>query len=315
MTVRTGTARRRLRAAGRRLALSVLVLWGAVTVAFLALHLAKGKVIDLILGSSSGVTPEVRQQIIKDYGLDRPLPVQYLTYLEHVLRGDLGTSYQLQIPVSTAIGDALPSTLELAFTSLAISAVVSVVVAVLTAHRRPWIRGTFSAVETVGVAVPTFWFGILLLTVFAFSLHLAPAAGGLVLPAIALSVLSTGMLTQVLRDGLENALDEPFVVTARARGLGDLAVRLRHGLRHALLPAITLAGWLLGITIGSSVVVEQVFSRPGLGRLALSAVTGKDMPVVMGVVLVVALVYVIVSTLLDILYNLIDPRLRTEAAS
>jgi peptide/nickel transport system permease protein len=299
----------------KRLALSAGVLWGAVTVAFIALHLAPGKVVDLIIGNSPGVTPAVRQQIIKDYGLDRPLLVQYVSYLEHVLRGDLGHSYRLQIPVSRAIGDALPATLALTFTAIGLALIFALVVAVLTAHRRPWLRGVFSTAETIGVSIPTFWFGILLLTVFSFTLHLAPAAGGLVLPAIALAVAPAGMLAQVLRDGLENALDEPFIVTARSRGLGDFAVRLRHGLRHALLPAITLTGWLIGLTLGGAVVVEQVFSRPGLGQLALGAVTGKDMPVVMGVVLVVALVYVIASTVVDLLYRVVDPRLRTEAPS
>jgi peptide/nickel transport system permease protein len=299
-------------APARRAGLSALVLWGAVTVGFAALHLTRGSAIDLILGNTSQAEPGVRHRIIVDYGLDRPLAVQYGMYLWRVLHGDLGESYQLRIPVSEAIGRQLPATLALTFAALLLSMLVSTLVALLTAHRGPLLRGTFVAAETVALSVPQFWFGMLLLTVFSFTLHLFPAAGGLVLPAAALSVTSTGMLTQVLREGLEAALDEPFMVTARARGLGELALRLRHGLRHALLPAVTLTGWLLGTTLGGAVVVEQVFSRPGLGRLTLTAVTDKDMPVVMGVVIIGALVYVGGSLTVDLLYHVIDPRLRDE---
>ncbi|MDL4771543.1 MULTISPECIES: ABC transporter permease [Thermomonosporaceae] len=305
----------RARAAGARLGLAVVVLWGAVTVGFAALQLMDGGTLDLILGTSSQATPEVRRQIIADYGLDRSVPEQYATYLWHVLHGDLGRSYQLRVPVSEAIGDQLPATLALTSCALALAVVVAVVVALLTAHRAPWLRGGFAATETVALSVPQFWFGTLLLIVFSFTLRLFPAAGGLALPAVALAVTPAGMLAQVLRKGLEDALDEPFVVTARARGLGDGAVRLRHALRHALLPAVTLTGWLIGTTLGGAVVVEQVFSRPGIGRLTLTAVTNKDMPVVMGVVLVAALVYVTCSLAVDVLYRLIDPRLRTEAAA
>lgn len=304
---------RTVRAVSERLGLAVVVLWGAVTAGFLALHLMQGDVLDLILGTSSQATAEVRRQIVADYGLDRPLAEQYGAYLWRLLHGDLGHSYQLRVPVSRAIGDQLPATLALTTCALALAVALSLVIAVGTAHRARWLRGPFATAETVALSVPQFWFGTLLLIVFSFTLRLFPAAGGLVLPAAALAAAPTGMLAQVLRKGLEDALDEPFVVTARARGLGDLAVRTRHALRHALLPAVTLTGWLVGTTLGGAVVVEQVFSRPGLGRLTLTAVTNKDMPVVLGVVLVAAAVYVACSLCVDLLYRVIDPRLGTEA--
>jgi peptide/nickel transport system permease protein len=283
-------------------------------VSFVALHLTPGKVIDILIGTTP-VTPAVRAQIISEYGLDRPLLVQYATYLGRVFRGDLGQSYQLHESVASAVGSQLGSSLELTLTGLGLAVTVSVTLAVLTARRARWIRGLFSGIELIGISIPSFWAGILLLTVFSFQLGWFPAAGGeglsgLALPAIALAIPVTTMLTQVMREGLELVLDQPFVLTARSRGMSDLGVRLQHALRHALLPAVTLIGWLVGLLLGGSVIVEQVFSRQGLGQLTLTAVNNKDLPVVMGVVLVIALLYVVVNVLIDLLYLLIDPRLR-----
>lgn len=320
MTVETHARVRRTspaRAVVRRLVASVAVLWGAITVAFVAVRLIPGETVDAIAGGATQLTPELRAEIIHEYALDRPFPVQYLDYLGRLLRGDLGDSYALRMPVATAIGQQLGSTLELLAAAIVLALVVSTIVAVLTAHRRRWIRGPFAGLEVVGVAVPAFWLGILLLTVFSFQLHWFPAVGSsglaaLVLPAVALAVAPTCMLSQVLRQGLERALDEPFVVTARARGIGEAVLRLRHVLRHALLPVITLAGWLAGVLIGSAVVVEQVFSRQGVGRLVVNAVAHKDMPLVLGVVLVTSVFYVLVNIVIDVLYRVVDPRLRTE---
>lgn len=297
----------------RKAASAVLVLWGAVTLAFAALHLVRGNVLDLILGTSSQAPPQVRRQIVHDYGLDRPLAEQYVHYLWRVLHGDLGYSYQLRVPVRQAIAAQLPRTFALGGSALALAAAAALVVALATAHRPGWVRGPFSAAEAMALSVPQFWLGILLLVVLSFTFRLFPAVGGLTLPAVTLAVAPAAMLSQVLREALEKALDEPFVVSARARGLGGTAVRIRHALPHALLPAVTLTGWLVGVTLGGAVVVEQIFSRPGLGRLTLTAVTNKDMPVVLGVVLVAALVYLACSLAADLLYRLVDPRLRKEA--
>ena len=296
-----------------RLGSSVLVLWGAVTVAFAGLHLTPGEVVDLLIGSST-VTPEVRAHIIAEYGLDRPLPVQYAAYLGRMLHGDLGQSYQLHEPVAAAIGAQIGSSVQLMLCSFTLAAVVSVTVAVLTAGRR-WARAVFSGAELVGISIPSFWAGILLLTFFSFGLRLFPAVGGdgpesLVLPSVAMAIPVIATLSQVLREGLELTLEEPFVLTARSRGMSDLGVRLRHALRHALLPTVTLAGWLVSYLFGGAVIIESVFSRQGIGRLTLAAVVGKDLPVVMGVVLIGSLLYVVVNILLDVLYLAIDPRLR-----
>lgn len=300
----------------RRLVASVAVLWGAITLAFFALQLIPGETVDAIAGATP-LTPEMRAEIVRAYALDKPLVVQYLDYLGRLLRGDLGDSYALRMPVATAIGQQLGPTLALLAAAITLALVVSTVVAVLTAHRRRWFRGLFAGLEVVGTSVPAFWLGILLLTVFSFQLRWFPAVGssgvdGLVLPAVALAVAPTCLLSQVLRQGLERTLDEPFVVTARSRGVGEAVLRVRHVLRHALLPVITLTGWLSGLLIGSAVVVEQVFSRQGIGRLVVNAVVHKDMPLVLGVVLVTTVFYVVVNIGIDALYRVVDPRLRTE---
>ncbi|REE94800.1 ABC transporter permease [Thermomonospora umbrina] len=297
-----------------RLGASVLVLWGAVTASFAALQAVPGEVVDSIVGTND-VTPEVRAQIIAEYGLDRPVLAQYGTFLNRILHGDLGRSYRLDQTVGEAIGSQLAASLRLTTAGIALALLVATVLALLTARRGRRVRALSSGIELVGVSVPGFWAGILLLTVFSFQLGWFPATGGsgpsgLVLPACAIAIPVGALLTQVMREGLERALEQPFVLTARSRGMSDGGVRLRHALRHALLPVVTLAGWLFGALLGGMVVTEQIFSREGIGRLVVGAVESKDLPVVMGVVLVTATLYVLVNIALDLLYLVIDPRLR-----
>jgi peptide/nickel transport system permease protein len=298
----------------RRLGSAVVVLWGAMTVTFLALHLVPGSIVNAIVGQSA-VTPAVRAQIAKDYGLNKPIIVQYFQYIGHLLHGDLGHSYNEGMPVSTAIHQQLGSTIALLITGVLVAFLGALVVATFTANRPRWIRGPVATLEVIGIAVPAFWLGILLLTVFSFRLHWFPAIGangfrGLVLPAIALAVAPGGMLSQILRQGLERTLDEPFITTARSRGISNAAVLVRHGLRHALMPVITLTGWLAGAFISGAVVIESVFSRQGLGFLTVSAIGYRDFPVVSGIVLISALFYVVVNFVIDSIYPLLDPRLR-----
>lgn len=304
-----------LRGAAWRLLGAGTVLLGAATLAFAALQLLPGDRVSRLLGPMTSASPAVREQISRDYGLDRPVIVQYARYLADLGRGNLGTSYQLQQPVVSLIGKQLWPTVQLALAALVLALLIAAVSAIATAGRRPRLRAAVSAVELVAVSTPSFWMGILLLTVFSFRLRLFPVTGAegpvsLVLPALALALSIAGVLSQVLRDGLETALAMPFVLTAQARGLSQTAVRLRHALRHAALPLVTLTGWLMGTLLGGVVPIETVFGRPGLGTLILQAVTSGDMPVVMGLVLLSALVFVIVSTVVDLLYLAIDPRLR-----
>ena len=301
----------------RRVLTAAAVLFGAATLAFAALELIPGDPVATLLGPATTASPAVRAQIAAEYGFDKPVPVQYLDFLGRLLHGDLGQSYQLQRPVGSLLTGQLGPTAQLAAAAIVLAVLAALVSAVATAGRRPAWRGVAIAGELLAVSVPTYWSGILLLTVFSFQLRIFPVAGdqglpALVLPAVTLALPVGGVLGQVLREGLEAALAEPFVVTARARGLSQTAVRLRHALRHAAVPLLTLTGWLTGTLFGGAVLVETVFGRPGIGTLTLQAVSSKDMPLVTGIVLLSAAVFVAISTLLDLLYLAIDPRLRTS---
>ncbi|MET8280564.1 ABC transporter permease [Micromonospora sp. NPDC005174] len=304
-----------VRAVARRLGTGLVVLWVAATAAYLALLAAPGDTVDNIVGDGAD-TPQIRAEIIADWGLDRPAVVQYLDYLGRLGGGDLGRSYLLQRPVTEVIGEQLAPTLTLAVAAAGLGVLLALLIAVATAgYRRPWLRRLSSGTELLLVSTPSFLIGLLLLSVLSFRFGFFPVSGdqgvvALVLPAVTLALPIAGLLAQVLRDGIDKALDEPFVLTARSRGVRERSVLVRHALRHAVLPAVSLAGWVFGIVIGGTVIVEQVFGRPGLGQVTLSAVTTRDMPVVLAVVTLSAAGYVVVNTTADLAYLLVDPRLR-----
>ncbi|SMQ63239.1 ABC transporter permease [Agreia sp. VKM Ac-1783] len=301
-----------------RVAGMLVVVWGAATAAFLVLKLVPGDPVDVMLGVSAQASPELKQSIRAELGLDQPLVVQYLSYLSRLVRGDFGTSYQLRLPVTEVIGQQLGYTLQLAAASLAIALVIALVGAVLVHGRAA--RGVFSVLELLAISSPPFWIGLVLLSVFAFGLGWFPVAGAdgiqsLILPALTIALPVAGILGQVLRTGLEDAEEQPFVTSARARGAGPARLVLRHTLRHAAIPALTLAGYIVGSLLGGAVVVESVFARPGLGRVALSAITNRDLPVVMGIIVFTAIVFVLVNLLVDLAYRAIDPRIHTPTTA
>ncbi|KAB1078492.1 ABC transporter permease [Methylobacterium soli] len=296
-----------------RLGTSLIVAWASVTAAFLALHALPGRIEDILAGDVD--YPGLREAIAAEWGLDRSLPAQYADFLLRLAKGDFGTSYVLRRPVIEVVGSQLQPTVELALAAGLLAVLLAAGLALATAGRSRLARGLASGLELVAASTPVFWLGILLLMAFSFSLRWFPVSGAkgwnaLVLPAVALALPTAGLLAQVLREALEKALDQPFVTTVRARGVGEAALRTRHVLRHALLPAVTLGGWLIGGLLGGAVITEKVFGRPGLGTVTLGAVLTHDVPVVLAVVLLAALIHVAASTLLDILYLLIDPRLR-----
>ncbi|MEU4325972.1 ABC transporter permease [Nonomuraea dietziae] len=299
----------------RRLAGGLAVLWAAATSAYLALLVAPGDVVDILIGDGAD-TPQIRAEITSEWGLDRPEIVQYAAYLGRLVQGDLGRSYLLHRDVGEVLAEQAGPTVELMLAAGGTGVTLAVVIAIATAGRGRWVRSAVSAAQLVSVSVPPFLIGILLLFVFSFSLGWFPVSGAkdasaLVLPALTLGLPIAGTLGQVLREGLERALEQPFAVTARARGLTERALVVRHALRHALLPAVTLAGWLTGGLLGGAVITEALYGRPGLGQVTLNAVTGQDLPIVMAVVVLSAVVYVVISTLLDLAYRVIDPRLRS----
>lgn len=298
----------------RRLLFGIVVLWGAATLAFVALHLLPGDPARLIAGAESETTAAVIAHIRAEYGFSRPVPVQYGIFLADLARGRLGTSYQLGEPVSAAIGGQLWSTASLALGAAVIGLLVAFALAVTTAGR-PRLRAVSSTFELVCISTPSFWVGIMLLTAFSFRLHLFPVIGNsginsLVLPWITLALPIAGVLGLVMREGMERALDQPFTLTVRARGATEHRLRVRHAVRHALLPVLTLSGWSLSQLLGGVVVVETVFARQGIGELVVNAVSGRDFPVVIGVVLLTTLVLVVINVGVDLLYRIVDPRLR-----
>ncbi|WP_316784312.1 ABC transporter permease [Streptomyces sasae] len=298
-----------------RLAAAVLVVWGAASVAFLVMQLVPGDPVRAVVGTNALVDASQLREIRHHYGLDRPLPVRYVTYLGHLLTGNLGDSYQLQQPVSRVLADQLRPTAELALSATLLAVLLAVAVTVATSGRARWPRRVSEVVELVVVSTPSFWLGIMLLTLFSFRLGWLPVSDSgdvrsLVLPVVTLALPIAAVLAQVMREGLVAALRSPFVLTARARGLTEPAVRSRHALRHAALPALTLAGWFAGTLLSGAVVVENVFARPGIGRVTLQAVTTRDLPLVQGVVALSAVVFVAVGAAVELLCLVADPRLR-----
>ncbi|MCK9900242.1 ABC transporter permease [Parafrankia colletiae] len=304
-----------IRPVALRLLGAVLVIWGAATAAFGVLQLIPGDPVNAIVGTHALVGPEQRAHLRAEYGLDDPPFAQYLDHMGRLATGRLGDSYQLQQPVWSVITDQVGPTVELALWAMLSAVVLAVAVTLVTSGRARWPRRISSLLELVIVSTPPFWLGILLLTVFSFHLGWFPVADtgdprSLVLPVVTLALPIAAVLTQVLREGLLTALEAPFVLTARARGSAEHSVRARHALRHASLPALTLAGWFVGTLLGGAVIVETVFARSGIGRVTLQAVADRDLPVVQGVVALSAVVFVAVSALLDVLYSVVDPRLR-----
>lgn len=297
-----------------RLLAGIGVLWGAATLTFLAVNFSGGDTALAILGGPDALpTPELLARMRAEYGLDQPLIVQYGDYLVRLAHGDLGESYRLRIPVLQAISEQIGATLQLSFSAALLAIVLALVCAILTANRSRWVRSAVSGSELVISSAPSFVIGILLLLVFSFHWHWLPPSGSsgwrsLILPSIALALPVAAVLTQLLRQSLEDTLEQPFIAMARARGVSETGVRLRHALRHALVPLVTLAGFIFASLLGGAVVIELLFARQGIGRLMLDATTNKDVPMVLGVTLLAATVYVVVNLTVDLINRWIDPR-------
>jgi peptide/nickel transport system permease protein len=302
-----------------RVLTGLLVLWLAASAAFVAIHALPGRIEDVLAGDLS--YPGLREAIAAQWGLDHSLLWQYGQFLLRLAHADLGTSFVMQQPVLTVLGSQLWPTVQLAGAAGALAIVLALVVATSTAGfstgRGAWASRVTSTLELAFTSTPVFWLGLLLLIAFSFHWRLFPVSGAagwrsLVLPAVTLALPTAGVLSQVMREALEATLDKPFVMTVRSRGVSETGLRVRHVLRHALLPVVTLGGWLIGGLLGGAVITEKMFGRPGIGSVTLEAVTSQDVPVVLAVVLLAAFVHVVMSTLLDVAYLFIDPRLRSQ---
>ncbi len=298
---------------GRRLISSLPVLLGITALVFLILHLLPGDPAQIMLFGSNA-TPEQVRALHRDLGLDRPLLVQYADFLWRILHADLGISFITQRRVADEIAIQFPATAALALVTMVVAAGIGLVAGVLGAvYRHTWLDALSTGFSVLGVAVPNFWLSVLLILVFAVHLGWLPALGegglrGLILPAASLGWGFSAIITRLCRTNLIEVLTQPYVATAHAKGLPPWAVVGRHALKNALIPVVTLLGLQVGNLLSGAVVVETIFGRQGIGALAVRAILAKDFPLIQGVVLFVALVYVLVNLVVDMAYAMLDPR-------
>lgn len=300
-----------------RLGSALLLLWTVASLVFFLQQMVPGEPALAILGGAAANPPEETIRVVREqYGFDQPVLVQYANFLAGLARADLGESYTMKEPVVTIIADQIVPTLQLASAALVIAWSIALLLTLGTAGTSPLRSRIGSGIEVVLASLPHFWLGLVLLVVFAVNLRWLPVVdggpAGLILPALTLGLPLGGFLAQVTRDEFEAALGQPFVLSARSRGATLHDVRFRHVLRHAALPGIALSGWGLGSLLSGTVVVEIIFSRQGIGQVLVTAVTSQDLPLVVGVTFVVALVYVIANLLGDLATVAADPRLRTS---
>ncbi len=306
---------------GRLLAIVPVLAVVAVTV-FLLIHLIPGDPASVMLGPDASV--EQVDQLRHELDLDRPLVVQFGAWLARILRGDLGDSIFLHQKVSRAIWQRLGPTLSLSVLAELIALLVAIPSGMLAAWKRESrFDQVFMMVALLGVSMPSFWTGLNLIGAFAVAIRLFPVAGyvppsqgvgpwlsGLVLPAVALAFTQAGLIARMARDATIETLNDDYVRTARSKGLGEASVLVRHAFRNALIPTLTVIGTGLAALLGGAVVVETVFVLPGIGSLVVQSISRRDYPVVTGVVLFVAFVYVVINLVVDLLYAAIDPRIR-----
>ncbi|WP_067682176.1 ABC transporter permease [Nocardia miyunensis] len=308
-----------------RIAQAVVVLWAAFTVTFVVLYLLPSDPVSIQLSAAGietdSLTPQQLAVAKAQYGLDRPVLDQYWTLLTGALHGDFGISIAKHVPVTQLIGDRIGGTLLLSAIAGLLAVVLGTGVAYLAAfvRVRP-LRLLLDRLPALGVAVPSFLVGLALIQYFSFELGLLPSAGTgdwkhLILPVITMALPAAAQLAQVLGRSFQDTLHEQYIVTARAKGLSRGQVQLRHALRNAALPALTIAGLLIGVTVTSAIVVETVFNRNGIGRLAQESVLVKDVPVVQAIVVLAAAGFVLVNLIIDLLYPLLDPRITHTATA
>jgi peptide/nickel transport system permease protein len=310
----------------RRLVESIITLFLATVVVFLGIRALPGDPARVLAGEESD--PQAIAEVRASYGLDQPLPVQYLKYLGKAFTGDLGTSVRTGLPVTEIIAGALPVTLELAFLAMLVAILIGLSTGVIAAVRR---RGPLewgaNSVALLGLSIPNFWFGQMGILLFAVLLGVLPASGfvpflddpvenlrRMIMPAVVLGSAIAAVIMRQTRSAMLESLTADFVRTARAKGLPRHQVILGHALRNSLIVVTTVVGLQLGILISGAVVTESIFVLPGFGRLTLDAVFTRDYPLMQGVVLITATAYIVLNLLVDLLYSVIDPRIRVGGA-
>lgn len=305
-----------------RLGGMVVVMAIVAVLVFILTRAAPGDPIAVLLGDQA--TAEDIARVQKVYGLDKPLPVQFGLWLRELAHGNLGESIFLQRPVAQALWERAEPTALLSLMAIAIAALIGVPCGIVSAvHRGKAVDQVFTGFAMLGASVPSFWFGLVLMQIFAVSLGWFPVSGygppgaslaerlhSLVLPATVLGVLNSALIIRFTRASMLDVLGEDYVRTARAKGLPENRVVLKHALRNALVPIVTVIGLTVALMIGGAVVTETVFGLPGVGNLVVSAVVRRDYPVIQGALLVVAVIYVVINFLIDLLYTVVDPRVK-----
>jgi peptide/nickel transport system permease protein len=330
----------------RRIVLSFLVLVIVSIATFSLAHAIPGDPIDAVLGDRQANNPEVRAALERRWGFDKPLPLQYVFYIGNLLQGDWGESITNRIPVAQELRDRVPATIELALYALMFAVVTGVPLGIIAAlnHDR-WPDHLSRFISLIGTSMPVFWLGLLLLYVFFYQLRWLPGPGRLdvgmrlentmtgivtldaliqgdwevlraalkrlILPSIVLGSFSMGIISRMLRSSLLASLGDDYVRTARAKGLGDRSVIVNHALRNALIPTVTILGLTAAGLLAGAVLTETIFSWPGIGQMAVGAALKRDYPSLLGVTLIVAAIYIFVNLLVDVVYGLLDPRIRS----
>jgi ABC-type dipeptide/oligopeptide/nickel transport system permease component len=298
----------------RRLALTVLVLFGVATLVFSLIHLVPGDPAQAMLGD--GASPEDIAQLRTRLGLDRPLVEQYAAYLKGLSRGDLGVSLRTQQPVRSQIAERLPATAQLASAAMIVAVLLAVPLGLIAAvWQGRWIDQGAMGLALVGISVPGFWLGPLLALVFSVELGWLPVSGRgtlahLVLPGITLGSALAAILARMTRASVLEELREQYVVAARARGASRVRAVVVHALRNSLIPVVTILGLQLGAVLTGSIITETIFSWPGVGRLLIQSINFRDYPMVQGCILLIAVTYVTMNLLTDLVYGWLDPRIR-----
>ncbi|HLG71110.1 MAG TPA: ABC transporter permease [Chloroflexota bacterium] len=300
-----------------RLVAAVPVLFGVTVLAFAMLHLIPGDpILLLISGFEASSGPEVIARAREKFGLNDPLPVQYLHFVQHAFQGDLGTSILKSRPVGTLIAEALPWSIQLAGTAVVLAVIIGVTLGVISAmNRNTWLDSLSIFSSLFAVSMPDFWLAILAILVISVKLRWLPSSGTegvnhLILPALVLGARSAGSIARLTRSSMLEVLSRPYIMAARAKGLAAQLILVRHALKNALIPVVTLIGLDLGRLLGGTVVVETIFARQGLGKLLIDSILDKDFPVLQGTVLFVAGAYVLINLAVDLSYAWLDPRIR-----
>lgn len=302
----------------RRLFTSILVLFGISVLVFSVIHLVPGDVTMAILGRQK-VSQERVAELREQLGLNDPLYVQYGRYLNNALHGDLGTSIRNNLSVSKSISDQLPSTVKLAASAMLVALSIGAILGLIAALRHgSFIDTLVMGLSVSGLSIPTFWMGLLLILFFSVKLKLFPSISNgsgfsdLFLPALTLGLPEAAVVARMVRASFLDVLNKEYITTARAKGLPERLVIFKHALRNALIPVVTFVGLQMAYLLGGATIVETMFARQGIGRLAVQAIYNRDYPMVQGVVLVTAFIYVLINTLTDITYVFLNPKIRLK---